>query len=266
MKTKFLVLILLVAKFVSVNAQMDDKFYFPKKEMKTIEWKNVEEMKFPVENDTITALILKPNMKPKGTIFYFHGAGGNNTAYLDFTLPMVKDNFEVVMIDFRGYGKSTGVPTHKNIAEDGQKIFEALLKRTDIKDTKKIIYGASIGTQIATHLAKNNQNVLSGLVLEGTISSFGDIAGFYAPQYKDFLEKSFVSPYSAKEDVKSVAKIPTLFVHSKEDKEVPFEEGMMVYNNSPQQKEFVEFSGPHLGGMTVEGPKILEKIDKMINK
>ena len=71
---------------------------------------------------------------------------------------------------------------HKNIAEDGEKIFTYLSNKSGIKETKKIIYGASIGTQIAAHLAKNHQEELSGLVLEGAMMSFGDIAAFYTPE------------------------------------------------------------------------------------
>ncbi len=70
---------------------------------------------------------------------------------------MVEDGFQVVMVDVRGYGNSTGKPTHLNVAEDGQKMFNYLLTRSDIKNTKIYIYGASLGSEIATHLAKENQ-------------------------------------------------------------------------------------------------------------
>ncbi|MBF8457689.1 alpha/beta fold hydrolase [Kaistella sp. G5-32] len=266
MKTKLLLLILLVTKVIFINAQMDDKFYYPGKVLKPIEWKNVENVKFAVENDTINAVILKPNAKPKATVFYFHGAGGNVTSYAPIITPLLKDNFQVVLVDFRGYGKSTGIPTHKNIAEDGEKFFSFLSKKDGIKDTKKIIYGASMGTQIAAHLAKDHQTEISGLVLEGTISSFGDIAAVYAPEYKAYLENSFVSPYSAKEDIKLVTKIPKLFIHSKEDKDVPFAQGMTVFTNATEPKEFIEFSGEHLYGLKYESAKILASINKMVMK
>ena len=265
MRTKLLLLILLVTKVLFVNAQMDDKFYFPSKVLQPIEWKNVESLKFPVENDTISAIILKPNQKAQATIFYFHGAGGNVTSYAPLLTNLLKDNFQVVLVDFRGYGKSTGKPMHKNIAEDGEKIFNYLSSKAGIKDTKKIIYGASIGTQIAAHLAKNHQDELSGLVLEGAMMSFGDIAAFYSPEYKDFLEKAFVSPYSAKEDIKSVTKIPKLFIHSKEDKEVPFAQGMKLFNDASEPKQFIEFSGKHLYALKYEGAKILASLNKMVS-
>ena len=266
MKTKLLLLLLLVTKVIFINAQMDDKFYYPGKELKTIEWKNVENITFPVEKDTITAVILGQNTQPKATIFYFHGAGGNISSYAPILLPLLKDNFQIVLVDFRGYGKSTGTPTHKNIAEDGEKIFNFLSQKIGIKDTKKIIYGASIGTQIASHLAKDHEAEITGLILEGTISSFGEIAAVYAPQYKDYLENNFVSPYSAKEDITKICKIPKLFIHSKEDKDVPYAQGRKVFDNALEPKEFIDFSGEHLYGLKYESAKILKSINNMLDK
>ena len=264
MKTKILGLLLIVANFIFVTAQMDDKFYFPSKNLKAIEWVNQEEIQFTVDSDTINAIILKPLKNTKATIFYFHGAGGNISNYAPILTPLLNDNFQVILVDFRGYGKSSGTPTHKNIATDGEKVFTELSKMNGIKNTKKIIYGASIGTQIATHLAKNHEAEISGLILEGSIASFGDIAAVYAPEYKDYLVNSFVSPYSAKEDIKSLTKIPKLIIHSKEDKDVPYAQGITVFTNAPEPKQFIEFQGEHLFALKYESNKILEQINKMI--
>ncbi|MFD2564466.1 alpha/beta hydrolase [Aquimarina rubra] len=263
MRTKLLALALLLTNIIVVNAQMDDKFYYPKKDLRPIEWKNYEELKFNVETDTISALILKPATKPKATIFYFHGAGGNITYYLPLTRILAENNFQIVMIDFRGYGRSTGTPTHKNIAKDGQQFFELLLEREEIKKTPKIIYGISIGTQIATLLAKNNQDKIDGLVLEGAMASFTDIAMHATPQYREFLEKNYISPYSAKEDIKSVDNIDKLFIHSKEDKDVPYTQGKVIFDNAPGSKDFIEYTGAHLYGLKYEKEQILQKINKM---
>lgn len=265
MKTKLLILILLTLNILAVNAQMNDKFYFPKKDLKPINWEKYEELKINVETDTISALILKPEKKPKATIFYFHGAGGNLTYYLPLTLILVKKGFQVVMVDFRGYGKSTGTPTHNNISKDGQRVFEILLEREGIKKTAIIIYGISIGTQIATLLAKNNQNKINGLVLEGAMSSFTDIAIFYTPQYKEFLENNYISPYSAKETIKTIYKIPKLFIHSKEDKEVPYSQGKIVFNNASEPKTFLEFKGEHLQALKYIKEPIIRKLNEMID-
>lgn len=266
MKTKFLLIILLAMKFLTVNAQMDDKFYFPKKDMRPNEWKKTTEINFNVEKDTINTVFMEPEEKPKATIFLFHGAGGNVSYYYPIAIPLVKANFQVVMVDFRGYGKSTGIPTHKSIAEDGKFIFGEYLKMAKIKKLPVVIYGLSIGTQIATHIAKENQNKINGLVLEGGMSSFGDIAAFYAPQYKAEIEKSFVNPYCSKEDIKGITKIPKLIIHSKEDKEVPIEHSKTVFGNATAPKEFMEITGAHMLGTKVNGDEIVAKINEMIKR
>lgn len=243
---------------------MDDKFYQPKKEMTPLEFKNIENINLPVESDTITAVILKPESKSiKKTILFFHGAGGNISTYQFMTKPLVESGFQVIMVDVRGYGKSTGKPTHVNVASDGQKMFDYLLKRKDISNTKIYLFGASLGSQIATHLAKDNQSKISGLILDGGMSSFTDIAIHFKPEMKDIIEKYLISPYSAKEDVKSLQGLPKLFIYSKGDTTVPFEHGQVIYNNAPEPKQFLEYSGEHLQAMIVEPSQIIKAIEKL---
>ncbi|MFC4686075.1 alpha/beta hydrolase [Epilithonimonas pallida] len=264
MKTSvFFSLFLILLSFFS-KAQMDDKFYQPKKEMTPLEFKNIENINLPVESDTITAVILKPESKSiKKTILFFHGAGGNISTYQFMTKPLVESGFQVVMVDVRGYGKSTGKPTHVNVASDGQKMFDYLLKRKDISNTKIYLFGASLGSQIATHLAKDNQSKISGLILDGGMSSFTDIAIHFKPEMKDVIEKYLISPYSAKEDVKSLQGLPKLFIYSKGDTTVPFEHGQVIYNNAPEPKQFLEYSGEHLQAMIVEPSQIIKAIEKL---
>ncbi|SUX47953.1 alpha/beta fold hydrolase [Chryseobacterium indoltheticum] len=61
-----------------------------------------------------------------------------------------------------------------------------------MKNTKIIIYGASLGSQISAHLARVNKDKISGLVIDGGMSSFADIAAVFAPQFKDALAKCYL--------------------------------------------------------------------------
>ena len=195
MKTSLFFSLFLILLSIFSKAQMDDKFYQPKKEMKTLEFKNIENLSLPVESDTITAVVLKPESKSiKKTIIFFHGAGGNMSTYQYITKPLVENGFQVVMVDVRGYGKSTGKPTHLNVAKKKKKMFDYLLTTKDIQNTKIYLYGASLGSQVSTHLAKDNQAKISGLILDGGMSSFTDIAIRFKPEMKDIIEKYVTSP------------------------------------------------------------------------
>lgn len=265
MKRTFTLLHLLLFVALTATAQMDDKFYFPSKKMAPLDALKYEEVRLTVDTAQITGIFLKPVQKPKGTILFFHGAGGNVTSYTFMTMPLVEAGYQVMMIDFRGYGKSTGKPTHLNIAQDGQAILDYLLQRKDVKGTKVILYGASMGSQIAVKLAKENEPKIAALILDGTISSFTDIALHHAPAEHHPMIKQMPSPYAAKEDIKAVRKIPVLFIHSKEDKEVPFAHTETVYNNASGKKTLLVYEGKHLEAMKWDAPKVINAINQLVN-
>ncbi|MCD1116097.1 alpha/beta hydrolase [Chryseobacterium turcicum] len=264
MKAKATITFLFIIFTQLFQAQIDDKFYQPSKEMKPIDLK-FENISTPVEKDTITAILLKPNTaKPKATILFFHGAAGNVSTYVFMIKPLVEAGFQVAMVDFQGYGKSTGTPTHLNVAADGQKFFDTMLNRKDIKNTKILIYGASLGSQVATHLAKNNKAKISGLVIDGGMSSFADIAAVFAPQFKNALAKMLASVYSAKEDIKATEGLPKLFMYSKNDNTVPFSQGEEMYKNAAEPKQFFEFTDDHLSAVTEKPADVVKAIEALI--
>lgn len=262
MKTSILLALLFLLLSHTVTAQMDDKFYQPSKDMKALDFNNVENISLAVDKkDTITAILLKPNQTEiTKTILFFHGANGNVTTYQYMTKPLVEKGFQVVMVDFRGYGKSTGKPKHLNVAEDGQKLLDYLLTRPDIKNTKIYMYGASLGSQIATHLAKDNPSKISGLIIDGGMSSFTDIAVRFSPENKEMIEKFIVSPYSAKEDIKAIKNMSKLLIYSKGDTTVPYEQGRLIFENALQPKQFLEYTGEHLQAMVIDQEPIIKAI------
>ncbi len=175
MKKNLLILVLALLTQLGY-AQMDEKFYYPSKEWINIDSLNYREIILPVENDTVHSILIKPKGEIKATIVYFHGNGANISKWVGHIKPLIKDGFQICMFDYQGYGKSTGKPTHVNIAHDSQVLIDTLLRREDIKQTKLIIYGASIGTQVAAHLTRNNNDKITALVLDGMMMSFTDVA------------------------------------------------------------------------------------------
>lgn len=138
MKKIYLITLLFVFTRNIAFGQMDERFYHPDKEWIEINSSNYEEIILHQEQDTVFSLFLKPDGKPKATILYFHGNGSNNSKWASLMTPFINDGFQVCMLDYRGYGKSTGKPTHLNIATDAQALLDILLAREDIKEIKNI--------------------------------------------------------------------------------------------------------------------------------
>jgi len=248
------------------SAQFDDKFYYPSTKWENIENVSYEEFNFPIENDTLFSILFKPEGNPKASIIFYHGAGGNISNYTFMTTPLVKAGYQVFAIDFRGYGKSTGKPTHLNIANDAQLIFNEILEIESFKNLPILIYGASMGTQIATKISKDNQNKIAGLILDGTISSFTNMALLSAPEEQKAMIAQYVtSPYSAKEDIKEITDMPKLFIHSEQDKSVPFSQGETVFKNAPEPKELWKYNGNHIDAITISPDVLLQKINSLLS-
>jgi fermentation-respiration switch protein FrsA (DUF1100 family) len=261
MKKMILIFLINLTAIYSCFAQFDEKFYFPSKEWHSIENMEFTEMNFRIDKDTINTVLFNSKTTTKATIIYYHGTGGNISVNTSTAKLLTNEGFQVFMIDFRGYGKSTGKPTHLNIANDAQTIFDKIIVKDEFKNYPIIVYGASIGTQIATKITRDNKDKISALILDGTIRSFTDMALLSVPkEQKEMISTYVTSPYSAIEDIKHIESIPKLFIHSKEDKSVPFSQAEAVYSNAHEPKVFWVYEGKHLESVSKFQKEYIQKI------
>jgi len=131
---------------------------------------------------------------------------------------------------------------------------------------KRQVYGASIGTQIATKITRDNKDKISALILDGAMSSFTNMALLSVPEeQKEMISTYVTSPYSAVEDIKYLKSTPKLFIHSKGDKSVPFSQGVAVYSNAPEPKVFWEYEGNHLESASKFPKEYIQKISLLFD-
>lgn len=110
----------------------------------------------------INALWFKPTQQAKGLVIYFHGNADNLQRWGHYANDITQLGYEVLMIDYRGYGKSSGVPGEKELYNDANLIWHWANEKSN--HDKMVIYGRSLGSAIATHLASEVQPDL--LILE----------------------------------------------------------------------------------------------------
>lgn len=154
-------------------------------------------------------------------LLYFHGNAGaldrwGNVAY-DFT----KHDHDVFIIDYRTYGKSTGKMSQKALYDDAQLAYDFLRERYPERSIK--IYGRSIGTGIASHLASNNK--AGALILETPYFNLMDLA----KDYFKFLPKGKLLKYTFENDKHlRNADMPAYIFHGTADRIVPLESGLKL--------------------------------------
>ena len=125
----------------------------------------------PNEDAVINALHFK-NKNPKGVILYFHGNSGDLSRWGKVTEYFVEKNYDVLVMDYRTYGKSTGTITEKALYNDAQFCYEYLKKHYDEKDIT--VYGRSLGTSFAAYVTSINSP--KQLILETPYYSMVDVA------------------------------------------------------------------------------------------
>lgn len=146
------------------NHQYSFKQHFEEVNLKTADDNNINAIHFKVDN-------------PKGIILYFHGNKGNLVRWGTITSYFTKYNYDVFVIDYRSYGKSTGNFDESLMYNDAQLCYDYLKKH--YSEDKITIYGRSLGCTFAIKTASLNNP--KQLILEAPFYNLTDVAKFHYP-------------------------------------------------------------------------------------
>ena len=131
-----------------------------------------EEVNYKVSEDvTINALHFKAE-KSKGILFYAHGNAGNLNRWGHVADIFINFNYDLLIYDYRSYGKSGGNISEQNFYHDANVIYKELMK--SYEENKIIVYGRSIGTGVASKVASDHNP--RHLILESPYYNLPDLA------------------------------------------------------------------------------------------
>ena len=172
-----------------------------------------EEVWIPVRGASLHALHFKqPN--PRGVVFFLHGNVGNLVSWTTGVDFYRRVNYDLFIVDYRGYGKSTGhIENEAQLYADARAAYDAMAPL--YRDKPIVIYGRSLGTALAASLARDVQPRL--LVLVSPFSSLAASAAHAYPWAPGWVLKYPLRTDAIIGDVKS----PILLVHGSEDKLIP---------------------------------------------
>lgn len=143
------------------------------------------------DDETLSAFYIRgPNRSSKSnlTVLMFHGNAGNIGHRVPIARMLVQNmGCNVLMMEYRGYGLSTGSPDETGLMIDAQTGYDYLRQRAETRDHDIVIYGQSLGGSVAIRLAAKNQKDtrLVGLILENTFLSMRKLIPAYVlPQFR----------------------------------------------------------------------------------
>ncbi len=109
---------------------------------------------------------------PKGVVLYFHGNAGDLQRWGQLTEFFVEKKYSVIVMDYRGYGKSTGKKSMESLYADTQIWYD--YAKQFYKESEITVYGRSLGTTFATFIASENNP--KNLILESPFYSIEEVA------------------------------------------------------------------------------------------
>ncbi|MFJ2333195.1 alpha/beta hydrolase [Pseudomonas helleri] len=197
----------------------------------------------------------KPGVPLKGTVLHLHGNGGNLAYHLGAVAWLPEQGYQVLMLDYRGYGLSQGKPGLPAVYQDIDAAFDWLEQQPSVQGQPLIVLGQSLGGAMGVHyLSQHPQQRarLKAVVLDGVPASYREVGQFALSTSwltwplqvpLSWLVPDADSAVYAMPDMKDV---PVLIFHSMDDPIVPLSNGIRLYQAAPPPKVLQLTRGGHV--------------------
>ena len=175
----------------------------------------------------INGILFKPKGESKGIVLYLKGNSKSIKGWGKFAVDFTRHGYNVLMVDYRGFGKSTGRRSQKAIKRDLQEVYNKIKDRT--KESRIILYGRSLGSGFAAKLASMNSPRL--LILDAPYYSLTKVTKRYMP----FMPLSILIKYPLPtyKWLKYV-QCPIHIIHGTNDKLIPFKSSVKLSKVNPK--------------------------------
>lgn len=222
---------------------------------------SAENVNFQSRNGvTLSGLIIRSNKPTQTWIYYLHGNYGNISTCQDWLKAIHKLDVNVFAIDYRGYGRSPGMPSEPGLYEDAQDGYQFLTTKLGAEPGSVVIYGHSLGSAVAIDLATHVHP--AGLIVEGAFRSIVARGQELVP----IIPVGLI----AKDRFDSESKIgavscPKLFLHARDDQMVPIQHGRTLYADATPPKAFLEIYGGHQNAINQDQGEMLRAIRSFLD-
>ena len=189
-----------------------------------------------------------PSRRARGTVLFFHGNAGNISHRMESIHIFNRLALNVLIIDYRGYGQSSGGVNEEGTYLDAQAAWKYLVDQRGTATDQAVIFGRSLGGAVGAWLASQPGVKPAGVIIESSFSSGVDMGKRLYPVLPVRLITRI--DYPVKEYVTRIQS-PLLVVHSRDDEIIPFDMGKTIFGAANEPKLFFEMGGDHNAGFWI---------------
>ncbi|MEH2243489.1 alpha/beta hydrolase [Nostoc sp.] len=205
----------------------------------------------------------QPNAK---VLLYLHGNGINIGANIAHANRFHQLGFSVLLIDYRGYGRSEGMfPNEKRVYEDAVTAWNYLVQQQEIPPSRIFLYGHSLGGAIAIDLAVKHPQA-AGLIVESSFTSIRDLITYRNMFWMFPVDLILTQRFDSIKKLPNL-KMPVLFIHGAADSTVPSFMSQKLYAVAPEPKQLLLVPGAdHNDTAVVAGLQYLQWVESFVQQ
>jgi alpha-beta hydrolase superfamily lysophospholipase len=203
----------------------------------------------------LSAWWLKASSEPKGTVVFFHGNAENISTHIGSVYWLPEQGYQVLMLDYRGYGYSEGAPAFPEVLDDIAAGLEWALEDARTQTLPVFVLGQSLGATMSGYVVAARPDLrtrLTGVVLDAAFTSYSEMARDIAA--RSWITWTFQYPiawampddYDLIDHIAEISPVPLLLIHGTQDQIIPFANSEKLFITAGKPKRFLQYDGPHI--------------------
>lgn len=199
-----------------------------------------EDVEIKNNDAVLRGYLLKAPVETKKTVIFFNGQNFNSGAnqgqcYKTFVELQKHVPVNVLIVDYRGFGKSSGSPTLNTLVSDAEAMYDYLINKKGLKPEDISVFGASLGGGVAIQLAKRRK--INTLVVQSSFTSTQDVAGdvmsgLLPDVLVDALTPLVETPFNSVEAIKEARADNIVILHGTNDEYIPYKQGVSLWRSA----------------------------------
>lgn len=184
-------------------------------------------------------LPVPPGVTRRGAAVYLHGNAGHLAHRAGMGLALSRTGLDVLLLDYRGYGRSEGSPDEAGLYRDAEAAWRHVSTERGVSPARILLFGESLGAAVAVELA--TRQPVAALVLAAPLPGTVRIARAHYPLPDILLDW----PDHRFDALSVIGRIetPTLFAHGDEDRVIPRAEALLLFEAARHPKRWYDAEG-----------------------
>lgn len=208
------------------------------------------------DGETLHGWWLPAEGEAKGQVYFLHGNAQNISSHLLNVAWLPERGYSVFLIDYRGYGQSTGDPDLEGALHDAETGLRWIVSNHGDLNLPITMLGQSLGGALSIALAsewtkRGETPPLNAVIVDGTFSGFRAIAreklGAFWLTWPLQIPLSWTVPdtYEGVDHIADISPTPVMIIHSVRDGIIPFHHGQKLFDAALPPKSFLQTDTPH---------------------